>query len=317
MEVPLTMNTDDIPQQIVDRFPYMFSGANIGLSMMAGWRQPFETLCQEIDAELGDEKRGFHWSQLKEKLGTARWHWAMGPHQNRPDVITKMVNQAMAKPPQLRCVCGEPGQLNQEADWMLTLCPLHTQENHHQEKMDRLSRIKAPKGAGELLLYLDFDGVLHHEDVCWHPKKGPCIEAERYTLFQHTPLLEQLLTPYPAVRIVLSTRWVQIYSCTKAAKRLPPSLRERVIGATFHSQMDRYAFSRKPRGMQIWEDVVCRRPGDWLALEDDYLRLPKWCMDKYVKTNPHDGISDPVVFAEIERKLADMAASIDMRGLLC
>ena len=31
--------------------------------------------------------------------------------------------------------------------------------------MDRLNRIKALKGAGELLLYLDFDGVLHHENV--------------------------------------------------------------------------------------------------------------------------------------------------------
>jgi hypothetical protein len=242
----------------------------------------------------------------------------MGPDQDRPDVINKLVNYAMAKTQYQCAVCGEPGQIDYEVHWMLTLCPLHTQENRHQEKMDRLSRIKAPKGAGELVLYLDFDGVLHHENVYWHPKRGAYIQAEaRYTLFQNTPLLEQLLAPYPDIKIVLSTSWVGVYSCAKAAKRLPPSLRERVIGATFHSEMDRDPFNEAPRGMRVWSDVVRRRPKDWIALDDDYLHWPKWCLDKYVKTNEHEGISDPVVFAEIERKLGDMAACIDLRARPC
>lgn len=28
------------------------------------------------------------------------------------------------------------------------------------------------KGTNELVLYLDFDGVLHHENCLWHPKLG-------------------------------------------------------------------------------------------------------------------------------------------------
>ena len=27
-------------------------------------------------------------------------------------------------------------------------------------------------GHGGLLLYLDYDGVLHHENVLWHPRMG-------------------------------------------------------------------------------------------------------------------------------------------------
>ncbi|OLP06661.1 hypothetical protein BLL52_2897 [Rhodoferax antarcticus ANT.BR] len=150
----------------------MFAGKNIGLSVLQGWCQTFEALCQDIDAELGDDKRGFHWVQCKEKLGMARWHWDMGPDQDRPDVITKRVNNAVAKTKHLCGVCGEPGEIDLEADWMLTLCPAHTQENRHQEKMDRLSRIKAPKGVGELVLYLGFDGVLHHGVVAWISKKA-------------------------------------------------------------------------------------------------------------------------------------------------
>jgi hypothetical protein len=312
------MDKIHIPTQITERFPYMFTGKNIGLDVPDGWCQTFETLCQDIDAELGDDKRGFHWCQCKEKLGVARWYWDMGPDQDRPDVIHKLVNHAMAKTHHQCAVCGEPGQIDYEVHWMLTLCPLHTQENRHQFKMDRLSRIKAPKGVGELVLYLDFDGVLHHENVYWHPKKGAYIKAPaRYTLFQHAPLLEQLLAPHPEIKIVLSTSWVRVYSCTKAAKQLPPSLRARVIGATFHSAMDEHQFTQAPRGMQVWGDVVRRRPKDWIALDDDDLHWPKWCLDKYVKTNAHEGISDPLVFAEIERKLADMAACIDLRAWPC
>lgn len=160
-----------------------------------------------------------------------------------------------------------------------------------------MRRTKAPKGAGELVLYLDFDGVLHHADA-------------PHILFQHTPLLEMLLAPYPNIKIILSTSWVRVYGCTKAANQLSPSLHARVIGATFHSAMDEHQFAQAPRGMQVWGDVLRRHPKDWIALDDDDLGWPKWCRDKYVKTNAHDGISDPLVFAEIARKLADM----DLRG---
>ena len=51
---------------------------------------------------------------------------------------------------------------------------------------------KVLRGAGELVLYLDFDGVLHHENVLWHPNKGAYLCApSRYTLFQHAELLAE------------------------------------------------------------------------------------------------------------------------------
>lgn len=62
------------------------------------------------------------------------------------------------------------------------------------------------KGTGELILYLDYDGVLHHENCLWHPKIGAYLSApDGYVLFQHAELLEQLLAPHPQVQIVLST----------------------------------------------------------------------------------------------------------------
>jgi hypothetical protein len=163
------------------------------------------------------------------------------------------------------------------------------------------------KGTGELVLYLDFDGVLHHENVLWHPRIGAYLSApDGYVLFQHAELLEQILAPYPAVQIVLSTSWVRRYGCTKAAKNLRPALRSRVIGATFHSKMNEDEFAAAPRGMQVWSDVLRRKPKDWLALDDDWLHWPKWCLDKYVRTHEHAGLSDPAVEREFREKLQEM-----------
>ena len=90
-----------------------------------------------------------------------------------------------------------------------------------------IAPIKPPSGAGQVILYLDFDGVLHHESVYFN-KKGPYIKTNSagwgqcpYVLFQYAPLLVELLAPYPAVKIVLSTSWARVYGCYGAVKRLP------------------------------------------------------------------------------------------------
>ncbi len=169
---------------------------------------------------------------------------------------------------------------------------------------------KPPKGAGALVLYFDFDGVLHHENVLWHPKRGPYIGAQpHYKLFQHAQLLEGLLSPYPEVKIVLSTTWARTYGFHRAAKMLPAGLRDRVIGATFHTGMFIDEFLAGSRGMQVWGDVVRRKPRDWIALDDDHVDWPKWCQDNYIQTHEHEGISEPAVLARIKEGLARLGTT--------
>lgn len=169
---------------------------------------------------------------------------------------------------------------------------------------------KPPRGRNGLVLYLDFDGVLHHENALWHPRRGVYLKAPPgYVLFQHVDLLEQILAPYPDVKIVLSTSWARVYGCEKASKRLPPSLKPRVIGATFHSQMNENNFTAAPRGVQVLNDVLRRKPKDFIALDDDYLDWPASIVNKYIRTHEHEGISDPAVEADLRRKLALMCSS--------
>ena len=163
------------------------------------------------------------------------------------------------------------------------------------------------RGTGELILYLDFDGVLHHENCLWHPKVGAYLSApDGYVLFQHAELLEQLLAPHPQVQIVLSTSWVSQYGCSKTAKKLRPALRSRVIGATYHSSMCEHEFNALPRGLQVYTDVVKRRPRDWLAIDDMTEGWPERALPHYVRTHQHEGISDLAVLAEFREKLERM-----------
>ena len=164
-----------------------------------------------------------------------------------------------------------------------------------------------PAGYGELLLYLDFDGVLHHDSVYWHPRRGVYLTAPSgYVLFQHVGLLGDALAPYPLVRIVLSTSWVRVFSYSRAMKLLPAGLKARVIGATYHSRMNDLDFEAMPRGMQVWEDVQRRRPTGWLALDNDGWDWPDAHRDHLVWTDDRDGLGATAVLSEFRQKLTLM-----------
>lgn len=161
-----------------------------------------------------------------------------------------------------------------------------------------------------MILYLDFDGVLHHEDVRYAYKKGIYMAMHGRTLFEWEPILVDLLAPHPDVRIVLSTSWVHAKSFHYACNRLVQALRDRVIGATFHKGlMDRVAFAAMPRGLQIWGDVLRRRPDDWFALDDDHVGWPSWCRDKLIWTDENIGLSKASTQQAIRALLSERKSS--------
>lgn len=70
------MNTQQ-PQSLKDlqaRYPYQFKDPELGIALAKGWVVVFAQLCADVDQVLGQDKRGFHWSQVKEKLGSARFY---------------------------------------------------------------------------------------------------------------------------------------------------------------------------------------------------------------------------------------------------
>lgn len=165
------------------------------------------------------------------------------------------------------------------------------------------------------LLYLGFDGCLHPKNVRLVDGRHMFLDAPpQYTMFQHVALLEQLLEPHPAVRIVLSTRWVLTVGARRAAKELPTGLRARVIGTTVPPNPPT-DFGARPKGVQVTEDFQRRNPPAWLAIDDEQEGWPAWALPHVVFTDPIEGISPPLVQAAIARQLAEVARKT--RSLPC
>lgn len=155
-------------------------------------------------------------------------------------------------------------------------------------------------------IFLDYDGVLHGGGATRH-RKPPNIRPELpdHELFEHLPILESLLEPYPTVRLVLSTSWVRELDFDRAKGYLTPGLRQRVIGATYHRRlMLRRDFDDTPRYAQILQDVERRRPHRWLAIDDEFGEgVPRWAWAHFVQTPSTLGLGCPIAVEVLRRQL--------------
>ncbi len=164
------------------------------------------------------------------------------------------------------------------------------------------------------VVYLDFDGVLHDDDVVWSRKLGIHMRTPGRVLFEWMPVLEELLHPHPEVKVVLSTSWVRVKNFDFAKKQLSSELQSRVIGATFHRrQMSKFEFDNQSRGAQILSDVRRRCPLTWFAIDNDDEAWPALCRQHLIKTDDRFGISDRGVQAAIRERLAALATLSEVR----
>jgi hypothetical protein len=175
------------------------------------------------------------------------------------------------------------------------------------EQTDALAKRSGPRrSASPPLLFLDFDGVLHRGGSYVTPA-GPVSTAPgRIQLFEYAEVLEQLLQPYPELRVVLSTDWVVTFSFEAALAALPlESLRDRVIGATFdpsETLLDAEGWRTLMRGVQIRGYLhrhPCRR---WLAIDDrnDGFQSDR---QRLILCQESVGLGDPDVQALFARRL--------------
>ncbi len=159
------------------------------------------------------------------------------------------------------------------------------------------------------ICYLDYDGVLHDGAVLRNRQRGMYIKTPDRFFFEWMPILEDLLAPYPEVKIVLSGTWAQQLGFNEAKFELSESLRERIIGATFlHQGIVRAEFDTLPRGMQIMGDVARRKPSHWFALDDDDTNWPAKTRQHLLLTSPRLGLSDPGLQEQVRQRLLEFYA---------
>ncbi|RWA52290.1 hypothetical protein AU476_18220 [Cupriavidus sp. UYMSc13B] len=155
-----------------------------------------------------------------------------------------------------------------------------------------------------MLLFLDYDGVLHPDAAYYVPsKRGSRIELRADgELFMWMPILEGILEPYSNVKIVLSTSWVRELGFSKAKGFLSPRLKSRVIGGTWHSKMSRHGegshrvddrWSELSRYQQIANYIRTKKPSEpWIAIDDDIEDWDQSVAHRLVATDGDTGLSD-------------------------
>lgn len=180
----------------------------------------------------------------------------------------------------------------------------------------RLPYIPASKPrSARAVIYLDLDGVLHHEAVVWDPRRGVYMSqvlAPGRTLFEWSGILEEVLRPFPEVALVLSSSWGIRVGYAATIKQLPTNLRRRFIGGTYHSTVHganpwcKSDFMSEARGAQVCADVERRRPHSWIALDDDAKDWPEEALDHLIQCDGTVGLSD----VQVQRKLCAWLRSI-------
>lgn len=151
-----------------------------------------------------------------------------------------------------------------------------------------------------MVLFLDYDGVLHPDSV-YLIKGRPTLKGEG-SLFMWAEILSDILIDFPDVKIVLSTSWCRELSFSRARHYLPDNLNYRVIGSTWHSAMKNSGFSDKleknnwwdqaGRYQQILRYVNRANLGNWVAIDDQPEGWQETDLKRLVRTDSQLGISD-------------------------
>lgn len=164
-----------------------------------------------------------------------------------------------------------------------------------------------------MILFLDFDGVLHPRDVFVEDGQ-PVLHCGETRLFEYVPVLELALADREDVQIVLSTSWVPVFGYHYSVDRLSPTLQSRVIGATWDARPDGCSEPQWQRDLSRYQQIeqYLRRFNveDWVAIDDDRFGWPEnleghlvYCIDDYF------GIAHKKTFARLQSALVERQGS--------
>lgn len=161
-----------------------------------------------------------------------------------------------------------------------------------------------------MIIYLDFDGVLH-PDAVYSSRNKPLELRAPGELFMHAKILEDALAFYPESKIILSTSWVRMLGYERTLKKMPPKLKDCVIGATWHKSMrqgNQDPHSWMTRYEQILAHVNRNGISKWLAIDDLHSGTEDWPaehLNKLVLTEQDKGLGCEDAQADLNTKLME------------
>ena len=163
-----------------------------------------------------------------------------------------------------------------------------------------------------MIVYLDFDGVLH-PDAVYSPRNRPLELRAPGQLFMHAHVLVDAVAPYPELKIVLSTSWVWALGFKKTLKKMPAELAAKVVGATYPSGYE--TFQSMTRFQQIKGHVYRNGVKHWIAIDDLHSasQLNTWsneALNRLVLTDGMKGLGCSETQTDLKMKLQQLSIEI-------
>lgn len=145
-------------------------------------------------------------------------------------------------------------------------------------------------------LFSDFDGVLHPADAATFDGTGRLVADPR--LLAWLPVLADILAPYPAVRIVVSSDWRRWLDDDNLRRVLGP------LAPRFAGVVETWGASRVD---EILTEARRRKLTTWLAIDDHPTVVAASRRDaRFIACEPDTGLSALPVQVRLRATLADL-----------
>jgi hypothetical protein len=164
-------------------------------------------------------------------------------------------------------------------------------------KIELRNTLNSPEG-NIMLLYLNFDGVLHPNSVVFGTGSTPLLEASGHRLFESAGTLTPLTSLFPSLRFVLNTWWTYQLEFEACVKRLPQSIGSRTVGAVLPHNTTCASMPNRV-AMATSEAVKSKVPV--MLLDHADARYPKFLLHRAFLVDPMRGLADPEVIDALAR----------------
>ncbi|MEX3856484.1 HAD domain-containing protein [Paraburkholderia sp. BR10923] len=141
-----------------------------------------------------------------------------------------------------------------------------------------------------MVLFLNFDGVLHPNAVQFDKKNHPVLHAPRHRLFESSNVLAEVVADFDDLRLVLNTWWTYKVGFEESLRHLPSSLSSRV-DATILQHASFYPAT--PHRIELATDAAKNSAEPVLILDHADSRYPKCFLRLTLLLEPQIGLADP------------------------
>jgi HAD domain in Swiss Army Knife RNA repair proteins len=176
-----------------------------------------------------------------------------------------------------------------------------------QQPADDVGEVSNTNGRSDaiMVLFLNFDGVLHPNAVQFEQKDTPVLDAPGHRLFESSKALAEVAGHFTDLRLILNTWWTYRVGFDACLRRLPKALASRVAGSILpHASL----CPTLPHRISLASDAADHSDVPILILDHADARYPKHLLHITFLLEPQVGLAAPQA-ARAFRQFISRAAS--------